>query len=111
MAECVVAMTLDSESGQMRPACNVHCSFLVPCPHSGEPARPSTMHGFAYNPRADTVGFWLSRTLGQRPLVIHCVRWPEDGHNLSDEVPYPGCPCGGEVIAAVDRTDLEGGAL
>lgn len=101
MAACVVAPTMDAD-GQIRPACNVHCSFRMPCPHDGEPAAASTLHGFADRPRQETVEFWWARTHGQRPLVIHCVNWPDTGHNLSDAVPYPGCPCGGEVLAAID---------
>jgi hypothetical protein len=104
MATCVVALTYDPDYGHLAYACNVHCSFDIrpdgACGHQGKPASPVALHAWADHHRAETVAFWRERTNGQRPLVIHCLVWPQD-HNTSGEAPYSGCGCGAEVIEAV----------
>ncbi len=101
MATCVVGMTADPDTGIPRPACNVHCTFTLPCTHDGEPAAPTPLHGFAEPSLLDTLEFWMDRTRGQRPIVVHCGAFGDTGHLLSDAVPYPGCPCGAEIVEAV----------
>ncbi len=101
MATCVVGMTADPNTGQPRPACNVHCTFTMPCTHDGEPASAVPLHGFAEPSLLNTMEFWMGRTGGQRPIVIHNGFFGEGEHLLSDDAPYPGCPCGAEIIEAV----------
>jgi hypothetical protein len=99
MAVCVIGLTMDSESGEMRPACNVHCTFNLPCMHDGEPAAPAPMHTDSEPSRHAAVEHWLSRTRGQRPLVIHAGSFAGRRHDLTESLPA-ACWCALVVLEA-----------
>lgn len=101
MAACVIALSMDAETGRMAPACNVHCTFNVPCRHSGEPATAVPMHTHALPSRVDAVEHWRKRTLGQRNLVIHRGDFTDGNHDIAETWPAT-CRCDPELITGVD---------
>jgi hypothetical protein len=104
MASCVIALTMDSETGRSAPACNVHCTFDLPCRHDGKPASDTPMHTCCVPSRADAVEFWRKRTLGQRNLVIHRGSFAGADHTIDETWPA-ACWCGVELITGRDITD------
>lgn len=104
MAHCVISAIVDTDYGNaLIPACMVHTAH-APCMHDGEPANPAPLHMFPGNgTREEAVRMWRLRTHGQRPLIIHtdAIGDPED-HVYGDEV-LP-CPCGAEVLEAVEAS-------
>lgn len=99
MAVCVISAVLDTDTGVMRAACQVHCSFALPCAHDGEPASAVPMHTDSSPSRDEAIKHWRARTRGQRHLVIHQGRFGARRHQIDDTLPA-SCWCDVEVIAA-----------
>jgi hypothetical protein len=99
MAVCVIGTTLDTDTGQVVPACNVHC-YYAPCPLNGAPARSGAVEMTDELGREAALRFWTVRTKRQRPLVLHHGSWTDardhDGRS---------CWCGPEFVAAVEGGD------
>ena len=70
MAHCVISPVFDSEMGRMVPACVVHTAY-APCPRNGEAASKTPLETWDDVGRVAAVEFWLLRTHGQRPLILH----------------------------------------
>lgn len=104
MAVCVIALTFDTDDDTMAPACNVHCTFSLPCRHDGEPAVDTPMHGHSVPSRQAAIDFWQARTLGQRHLVLHRGSFGGDVEHRFDETLPASCPCGAEIIEAQEVT-------
>lgn len=98
MATCVVSLILDTDTDRMRPACQVHCTFVLPCRHSGQPAAPEPMHTDSVPSREAAIRHWQQRTRGQRPLVVHRGSFSDREHRFDDTLPA-SCWCGVETVA------------
>jgi hypothetical protein len=113
MAVCVIGATLDSDTGQVVPACNVHC-WYAPCPANGKPASTVPVETTDELGRFKALQFWAARTKQQRPFVLHHGSWGDDrDHDGRD------CWCRPEWFAAIPvlpdgeapRVDLAGGVV
>jgi hypothetical protein len=95
MAVCVIGTTWDTDSGQVVPACNVHCHY-APCPLNGEPARPGAIETTDEQGREKALQFWDARTKRQRPLVLHHGSWLDDRDHAG-----AACWCGPDLLPVV----------
>lgn len=106
MAHCVASFTYDSDRRTLASACNVHAVWGVNpltghCHLNGQPASPVALHTWSKHSRDEFIEFWQQRTHRQRPMVVHQNQTDVE-HNLSGQVPYPGCPCGAEILEPVN---------
>lgn len=96
MAHCVVSNLIDTDldGDAVVLACMVHITH-APCPHDGEPASPSPLHGDAHPSREEVIALWAARTNRQRPLHIHRGDLADGSHLVETE---GVCQCGPEIL-------------
>lgn len=109
MSRCVVSVVVDGDDPGFiaakwrrfrRGGCAVHCHWS-PCPHDGEPAVPTPLHGTDEFGRDDAIAGWEAKTARQRPYVLHHGSW-NDKRSHVVTTHRTDCWCDPEVLRPVD---------
>lgn len=101
MSVCVLSAVLDADDPDLPigDACVVH-GHWAPCPRNGKPAITIPMHGIDTGGRDAALLRWATKTLRQRPFVLHHGTWADTPDHVVDDV--DPCWCDPERFAPVE---------